>query len=1021
MQYKSREAGKFLEFKSTKSVKLFVSISLLILTSLFCLSLYYIRNLSSEYNIKQFFPKRHQLIEQEKAVIKHFKIQEKSSLILLLKQPKDNKWTQKDNLLKLREFSNEINNNENVLKSYSLGTIQGSFEIKNNLYVGDLFAQVPDKYWSQMIKTHPFIKPSLLSQNENETLLVVELKENSPKRIQGFKNSVVSLKNKVFKNVILGYGGVPLLQSDVASLLKSELIRSIFYGLIIFIFALIAIFNNWSGIAISILCLLFINIVTLGFLSYLKIKLDVLLSTLPVLISLATVSLTVQILVRCADNANYYSDNLNTKFNAIIQNLKNLFVENLLASLTTSIGFLMLTSSDVTIISKYGKSVSMTILLSWLLTQLFIVPLLTVLPAAELRQWSSKKAYWSLPLLKFSKPIVCFTVLLFIIGGASFSYLNWNSRLFDDLPKNSQTRINTEKVDSQFGGTIPVSIVLYGQSQAWTQPQNLRNLDLLSKEIKSLRSVGTVISSADFFKKSSLTGVRLPASNAEATESLFVFSMAESDPTVTFLNQIKNLTRIEVRLKDLPSNVQSQDIKKVESLIKKFFPQMQFSISGMGITAHRLNKEMSRELIFGFWQSLAVIGFLLVFIFKNIRWALVACLPNLVPPLALILLLAINKTPIKPGIAIIFSIAIGLAFTNTVYLLGKLKKVVHEKNLRHYLPIKQMLVSEMIPCLLATLLVTSAFVVFTFSYFEMNKIFGVYMVLSLLAGAFGDLLFLPSLLKTYPHLLLGPTEKKTKLKHSLAFTSVMFLLVFHPKLQAAPSNKNLDVEAILKKSQSLLKSHDDQALVTMKIIEADGSVKERQLSIKRKFSQKKHMTLVKLKKPVDLKGTALLSVFENGSEDQWLYLPSTKQTRRVMGQNKKSGVLGSELTAEDLDVATIKGSKAKLVKEIKCGSETCALIEVKSNANGTRYSKALFIISLKSFLPQRLEYYNANNKPIKRVDFENYIRLGQVYRAQSIRVKNLVNKRGTDLILSQIKSNSGLSEDEFSQRALSKD
>jgi len=102
MQYKSREAGKFLEFKSTKSVKLFVSISLLILTSLFCLSLYYIRNLSSEYNIKQFFPKRHPLIEQEKAVIKHFKIQEKSSLILLLKQPKDNKWTQKDNLLKQR-------------------------------------------------------------------------------------------------------------------------------------------------------------------------------------------------------------------------------------------------------------------------------------------------------------------------------------------------------------------------------------------------------------------------------------------------------------------------------------------------------------------------------------------------------------------------------------------------------------------------------------------------------------------------------------------------------------------------------------------------------------------------------------------------------------------------------------------------------------------------------------------------------------------------------------------------------
>lgn len=1021
MQDKGRKKFKILEFSSSKSVKLFVSLILVFLTALFCISLKYIRNLSSEYNIKQFFPKNHPLLEQDKKVISYFKIQEKSSLILILKLPAANTWTQPSYLQKLRDFNTEINSNENVLKSYSLGTIQGSFEVKNNLYVGDLFAQVPQNYWSQMIKTHPFIKPNLLSQNENETLLVVELKENTPSRIQDFKDFAMKLQLKKFKNFDLKFGGVPLLQNDVARLLKTELVRSIFYGLIIFVFALICIFNNWSGIAISILNLLFINVVTLGLLSFLGIKLDVLLSTLPVLISLATVSLTVQVLLRSADYKSYYSRHLVIKYNAIIQNLKHLFLENLLASLTTSIGFLMLTTSDVTIINKYGKSVSMTILLSWLLTQLFIIPLLTLLPAVELREWSSKKAFWSIRLLKFSKPIVFFTLGIFILGGAGFSFLNWNTRLFDDLPKNSQTRLNTERVDSQFGGTIPISIVLYGQSKTWTQPQSLKYLDLLSKDLKGLRSVGTVISSADFLKKSSLSGVRLPSSSAEANESLFVFSMAESDPTVSFLNQLKHLTRLELRLKDLPSNVQSQDLKKAESYIKKYFPNMQYTISGMGVTAHKLNKEMSRELIFGFWQSLAVIGFLLIFIFKNIRWAIIACLPNLVPPLALILLLAANKTPIKPGIAIIFSIAIGLAFTNTVYLLGKLKKIVEQKGLKNYLPIKHMLITEMIPCLLATLLVTSAFVVFAFSYFEMNKIFGVYMVLSLIAGAFGDLLFLPALLKTYPGLLLGKKGYKTKIKESLAFTSFFVLFYITQRVDAATTTSKLDVSSLLKKSQSLITSRDDQADVTMKIIEADGSIKERQLNIKRKFTEKKHMTLVKLKKPVDLKGTALLSILENGSQDQWLYLPSTKQTRRVVGQNKKAGVLGSELTSEDLDVATIKGTKAQLLKEIKCGNDTCALIEVKSTSNKTQYSKALFLISLKTFLPQRLEYYSAKNVAVKRVDFENYIHIGNVYRAQSIRVKNLVNKRGTDLILSNVKSNSGLSEDEFSQRALSKD
>ena len=247
--------------------------------------------------------------------------------------------------------------------------------------------------------------------------------------------------------------------------------------------------------------------------------------------------------------------------------------------------------------------------------------------------------------------------------------------------------------------------------------------------------------------------------------------------------------------------------------------------------------------------------------------------------------------------------------------------------------------------------------------------------------------------------------------------SFVLLLVFAQKSFSA----TIDVDSLLKKSKSLIASKDDVADVTMKIIEKDGTVKERSMQIKRKFGAK-HMTLVRMKSPTDLKGTALLNVIEDGEENQWLYLPSTKQVRRIMGnQNKKAGVLGSELTPEDLDITTVKGSKATLLKEMKMNNQDFALIEIKSNSNTTGYSKALVLVSLKTSLPARLEYYDKQNKAVKRVDFENYVQVGGAYRAQSIKVRNLVNKRGTDLILSNIKSNSGLSEDEFSQRALSRE
>ncbi|MCM2352682.1 MAG: outer membrane lipoprotein-sorting protein [Pseudobdellovibrio sp.] len=998
-------------------MKFFIRIFALCLFTVFCLSFYSLKHLSSEYNIKQFFPKKHALLEQERRVVAHFKLQEKSSLVMILETKNQTPWLSQNLITQLRDFASDIESQNSVKTLYSLGKIQGTFEVNQDLYVGDLFAQVPVKYWKKMIASHPIAKPNLLSKNNKQTLFVVELTDNTPEKMKNFQAYVDSLLKTKYKNISAEYAGVPLLQNDVAKLLKAELIRSVIFGVLIFIGVLMTIFGGWSGLALSVGNLVFVNIISLAMLVLFGIKLDVLLSTLPVLVSLMTISLTVHILLRVAKVREYASPNLKTKFLGIIENLRSHFLEYFLATLMPAIGFLMLTTSDIGIIHKYGQSVSTVIVLSWFLSQLFMIPALLFLPKVDLRSWSSQKAFWSLRLLKYGQPVMATTYGLLVFGIFGFFFLNWNTRLFDDLPKNSATRINTEKIDSTFGGTIPVSIVLFGSEKTWVDPQAMKKLDLLSKDLKKLNSVGSVISTADLLKKSSLKGSRLPATAAEASESLFLFSMAENDPTASYLNQLNHLTRLELRLKDAPFYSQQKDLEQAKYLIQKHFPGIRYNISGMGVSAHQLNSEMSKELIFSFWHAIVVIGFILIFVFRSYKWALVACLPNLVPPLALIAILAASRTPIKPSVAIIFSIAIGLAFSNTVYLLGKLKKVIKEKNLVDYLPVKSMLVSEMIPCLLATVLVASGFIVFTFSYFEMNKIFGVYMILSIFAGAFADLLFLPSFIKRYPNFLLKNQTMAPPKMITATTASFVLLLVFAQKSFSA----TLDVDSLLKKSKSLIASKDDVADVTMKIIEKDGSVKERSMQIKRKFGAK-HMTLVRMKSPTDLKGTALLNVIEDGKENQWLYLPSTKQVRRIMGaQNKKAGVLGSELTPEDLDITTVKGSKATLLKEMKVNNQDFALIEIKSNSNTTGYSKALVLVSLKTSLPARLEYYDKQNKAVKRVDFENYVQVGGAYRAQSIKVRNLVNKRGTDLILSNIKSNSGLSEDEFSQRALSRE
>ena len=170
----------------------------------------------------------------------------------------------------------------------------------------------------------------------------------------------------------------------------------------------------------------------------------------------------------------------------------------------------------------------------------------------------------------------------------------------------------------------------------------------------------------------------------------------------------------------------------------------------MGAIVHLIHDEISHELIFGFWQALLIAVILLGLVFKSARWALVASLPNLIPPIALLGYLSLTQTPIKPGIAIIFSIALGLAFNNTVYGLNRLRAL---RTSTRPLPVRKAFYLEANPCLVSTLIMMFGFSVFMFSYFSLNRTFGICMIVSILAGVIGDLVFLPGMISIFPRLL----------------------------------------------------------------------------------------------------------------------------------------------------------------------------------------------------------------------------------------------------------------------------
>lgn len=229
----------------------------------------------------------------------------------------------------------------------------------------------------------------------------------------------------------------------------------------------------------------------------------------------------------------------------------------------------------------------------------------------------------------------------------------------------------------------------------------------------------------------------------------------------------------------------------------------------------------------------------------------------------------------------------------------------------------------------------------------------------------------------------------------------------------------IDAKAVLDKVEKNVSSNDEVVTVQMTIIEASGDKKERKVEMRRKGQPNKQAVLVKLLSPADQKGITLLSKSEGKESDVWLFMPSSKQVRRIVSSGKGGSFQGSELSFEDMEA----GSDAKIISKVigreKLNGQNHILIENKSSKGESIYGKTVIWVEEARHLVSKIEYFDKKNQPLKVSTFSGYKKFGGTWRAQLVDVRNLQNKRGTTLALLSMKVNQGLSDGEFTESSLS--
>ncbi len=213
---------------------------------------------------------------------------------------------------------------------------------------------------------------------------------------------------------------------------------------------------------------------------------------------------------------------------------------------------------------------------------------------------------------------------------------------------------------------------------------------------------------------------------------------------------------------------------------------------------------------------------------------------------------------------------------------------------------------------------------------------------------------------------------------------------------------------------------DEEIRFTLVNWQGQSPEPEKEILVKRLSQGKEQYFSGKIVKPLNLKNTGLTAHVKNKEPQIWVYLPSSKQVRRIQSSNSGSGqILGSELSIEDLQFQNSEVPLQIKSAETKAGKKIF-LVEADVRKNSKRYSRVRSWVTDGDYTTIKTECYDKKNRLLKVIEFSGYKKVQNIIRPHKIVVKNMQNKKRSEIVVAETKVNVGRSPADFNPQAMAR-
>jgi hypothetical protein len=213
---------------------------------------------------------------------------------------------------------------------------------------------------------------------------------------------------------------------------------------------------------------------------------------------------------------------------------------------------------------------------------------------------------------------------------------------------------------------------------------------------------------------------------------------------------------------------------------------------------------------------------------------------------------------------------------------------------------------------------------------------------------------------------------------------------------------------------------DFQAKVVMRLINAQGSQRERAMNLWRTNvgTAGDQRYLITFDSPADVRGMGFLVwKYAKKEDDRWLYFPAPRAVKRVAADDKRSSFVGSDFTYEDISGRDLEEEQHRLISQETAMDRPTYVVQSKPTSP-VAYAKRLSWIDRERWVPLREEYYDAEDKLQRVFTADKVENVGGHWTVTARTMKNAPTGHRTEVVIKSMRYDAGLAEGMFAEQSL---